>query len=226
MIAKVKICCISSKEEATMAIRYGASALGLVSSMPSGPGILDDSTIAEIASFVPSAVSVFLLTSKQDPEEIIDQVRRFRVTTIQICDRMQMNDYARLREALPGINIVQVIHVSGEESIAEATSLVGHVDAILLDSGNQSLKVKELGGTGRTHDWQLSKKIRESVDVPLFLAGGLNADNVGDAICQVGPYGVDVCSGVRTDGHLDGKKLESFFRAMQSINKSRASGAV
>lgn len=221
---KVKICCISSKEEAMMAIGHGASALGLVSSMPSGPGVIDDSTISEIAPFIPPTVSSFLLTSKQDPDEIIDQVCRFRVSTIQVCDRIDTKNYAHLREALPEIEIVQVVHVSGKESIAEAVSLAEYVDAILLDSGSQSLKVKELGGTGRTHDWQLSKRIRESVKVPVFLAGGLNPDNVADAIRQVGPFAVDVCSGIRTNGQLDGKKLESFFRAVRNANSNQVSG--
>lgn len=194
-----------------MAIRYGASALGLVSEMPSGPGVISEDLIAEIAAGAPPAVATFLLTSKQDATSIIAQQRRCGVNTIQICDRLEEGSYDEMREAMPGISLVQVIHVGGQESIEEATFCSRHVDAILLDSGNQSLAVKELGGTGRAHDWGISTMIREQVDVPLFLAGGLKAENVREAVEQVGPFGVDLCSGVRTNGKLDEEKLAAFF---------------
>ncbi len=209
---RVKICCINSVAEAELAIRYGASAIGLVSEMPSGPGVIDEETIAVIAAKTPPPIATFLLTSKQDAASIIEQQRRLRTNTLQIVDRLEQGSYGDLREALPGVAIVQVIHVNGEESIDEAIQVASRVDAILLDSGNQKLQVKELGGTGRTHDWILSRRIRESVDVPIFLAGGLNADNVAEAIDQVGPFGLDLCSGVRTDGKLDEAKLAQFVK--------------
>lgn len=210
---RIKICCIGSLAEAELAIRYGAAALGLVSSMPSGPGVIDESLIAEIASRVPPPIATFLLTSKQDVDSIIEQQRRLRANTIQIVDRLERGSYSDLRAALPGISLVQVIHVNGEESVEEAISLAPQVDAILLDSGNQALAVKELGGTGRTHDWTLSRKIRDSVTVPIFLAGGLKSGNVAEAVRAVEPFGLDLCSGVRTDGRLDEMKLASFFEA-------------
>jgi phosphoribosylanthranilate isomerase len=213
---RVKICCISSAEEAWTAIEHGASALGLVSEMPSGPGVISDDLIREIARIIPPAVSSFLLTCKQDTAAIIEQQRRAGVNTIQICDRLEMVSYGELRQALPGIALVQVIHVTGPEAVDEAISVAPHVNGILLDSGNQSLAVKELGGTGRTHDWTLSRRIREAVDVPIFLAGGLKADNLAEAIRQVEPFGVDVCSGVRTDGKLDEAKLSEFFRTIRA----------
>jgi phosphoribosylanthranilate isomerase len=211
---RVKICCISSVEEAQLAIHYGASALGLVSEMPSGPGVISETSIAEIAMSIPPAVASFLLTSKQDPTAIIAQQRHCRTNTIQICDSLHIDSYKKLRSALPGIALVQVIHVRGPESIGEAVGVAPYVNGILLDSGNQSLAVKELGGTGHTHDWKISKAIREAVDVPIFLAGGLNATNVAEGIRQVRPFGVDVCSGVRTDGKLDKEKLARFFSSV------------
>jgi phosphoribosylanthranilate isomerase len=198
-----------------MAIGHGASAVGLVSAMPSGPGVIAESLIAEIAANLPPAIGSFLLTCQTDPEKIIEQQQRLRVNTIQICDRLDTASFAVLRAALPGIALVQVIHVTGPESVTEAISLAPFVDGILLDSGNQSLPVKELGGTGRTHDWNLSLQIREAIAVPLFLAGGLKAENVAEAIRQVQPFGVDVCSGVRTDGKLDEDKLRRFFAAIR-----------
>ena len=214
---RVKICCISSIAEAELAIRYGASALGLVSAMPSGPGVIEEGLIAEIAARVPPPIATFLLTSKQDVDSIIEQQRRLRANTIQIVDRLEQGSYGDLRAALPGISLVQVIHVTGEEVVDEALAVAPHVDAILLDSGNQKLSVKELGGTGRTHDWRLSRKIRETVGVPIFLAGGLKPENVAEAIQAVEPFGLDLCSGVRTDGKLDETKLARFFDCVAGV---------
>ncbi len=214
---RVKICCIASIEEARMAIDHGADAIGLVSAMPSGPGPIAEELIAEIARHVPASIGTFLLTCKQDVSSIIAQQRFVRVNTIQICDRLTEGSYDELREALPGIKLVQVIHVCGPESVEEAITVAHLVDTILLDSGNQSLAVKELGGTGRVHDWALSRKIRESIDIPIFLAGGLSPENIALAITEVRPFGVDVCSGLRPDGKLDQTRLSAFFAAIQML---------
>ena len=211
MPPRVKICCISSLEEAWTAIRAGASALGLVSAMPSGPGPISEDLIREIARQVPPPVATFLLTSSQDVEAIIAQQQYCRTNTLQLVDRLTSGTYEDLRRALPGIALVQVIHVTGEESVEEALSVAPHVDALLLDSGNPTLAVKELGGTGRTHDWNLSRRICAEAGVPVFLAGGLKPDNVAEAVQRVRPFGLDLCSGVRTDGHLDADKLAHFF---------------
>jgi phosphoribosylanthranilate isomerase len=212
---RVKICCIGSVAEGALALECGASALGLVSYMPSGPGVISDELIAEIAARVPPAIGTFLLTSRQSVDEIVAQQRSLRTNTIQICDHLTRGTHRELKQALPGISIVQVIHVTGPESIEEAVAIAPHVDGILLDSGNQKLAVRELGGTGRTHDWSLSRMIRERIGVPLFLAGGLTLENVGQGIEEVGPFAVDVCSGVRTDGKLDAEKLGRFFAAVR-----------
>jgi phosphoribosylanthranilate isomerase len=182
--------------------------------MPSGPGVVPDDRIAEIARTVPPSVASFLLTSRQDAAGIVEQQRRLRTTTIQIVDRLTVGTHRDLRAALPGIGLVQVIHVTGPASVDEALAVASEVDALLLDSGNPALAVKELGGTGRRHDWRLSREIRERAGVPLFLAGGLRAENVDEAIAEVAPFGLDVCSGVRTDGALDERKLERFFGAV------------
>ena len=216
---RVKICCIASVAEAWLAIEQGASAVGLVSAMPSGPGPIAEELIAEIAAKIPPGVSSFLLTCRQDVAAIIDQQRRLRVNTIQICDRLPSGSYAQLRVVLPGVSLVQVVHVTGPEAVDEAIAIAPEVDAILLDSGNQSLPIKELGGTGRTHDWRLSRTIRESIDVPLYLAGGLKPENVAAAIREVQPFGIDVCSGLRTEGRLDPQKLAAFFKAVSATDE-------
>src|SRR5450631_4196670 len=211
---RVKICCIDSVDEAALAIECGASALGLVSDMPSGPGVISDERIAEITATIPPAIGTFLLTSRQKVDDIIEQHRYCRTNTIQICDHLTHGTHRDLKLALPGISVVQVVHVTGPESVEEAERVAPDVDAILLDSGNQKLAVKELGGTGRAHDWTLSRAIRERIDVPLFLAGGLTPENVGQAIEEVGPFALDLCSGVRTGGKLDATRLKQFFAAV------------
>lgn len=208
---RVKICCIQSLEEAELAIQYGASAIGLVSAMPSGPGPIPEDLIARIASRIPPGVDSFLLTSKQDPIAVIEQHRRMRTTAIQLVDSFPLAGYSKLRVGMPGIRIVQVIHVLDTSSLDEAVSVALHVDALLLDSGNPGAAVKELGGTGRTHNWDISLSIRNAVSVPVYLAGGLKAENVREAIIHVHPFGVDVCSGVRTNRKLDETKLAAFF---------------
>ena len=214
---RVKICCISSKEEAALAVRYGASALGLVGHMPSGPGVIDDALIQEITNEVPPGVATFLLTSETSSQKIIEHHRRVNTNTIQIVDALTAGSYAAIKKALPSVKIVQVIHVIDQSSVDEAIAIAPMVDAILLDSGNPNLKVKELGGTGRTHNWSLSKQIRSAVNVPVYLAGGIKASNVQQAIKGVQPFGVDLCSSVRSEGKLDEEKLKAFFAAVNAL---------
>lgn len=208
---RVKICSICSLEEAWTAINHGASALGLVSEMPSGPGVIPESLIAEITGRIPPFVSSVLLTSKRTPSEIIEQHRRCGTNAIQICDDLDPEALDEVVMALPGLDIIRVIHVHGEASIEEAETVSPHVDGILLDSGSKEGSVAELGGTGRTHNWDISRRIVEAMEVPVILAGGLNPENVSEAIRLVRPFAVDVCSGVRTDGALDPTKLRSFI---------------
>ncbi len=210
----VKVCCISSVAEAALAIEFGAKALGLVSAMPSGPGVIAESLIAEIAAFAPPDIATFLLTSLQRADAIAAQHAALRTSTVQLVDALTVEQLQRLRALLPDVQLVQVIHVADAQSLDQARAVSPHVDAILLDSGNPLLAVKELGGTGRTHDWALSRRIRDAISIPLFLAGGLHAGNVGEAIATVQPFGLDLCSGVRTNGSLDPAKLRAFMAAV------------
>jgi len=213
-MVKVKICCISSIEEARLAVAYGAAAIGLVGRMPSGPGIITDELIHAIAKTVPPPIQTFLLTSETTTDNIIEHHKKVNTTTIQIVDALSGREYHKIREAIPNVQLVQVIHVLDEGSIKEAIEISEFVDAILLDSGNPNLPTKVLGGTGKTHNWDLSKKIREEISLPVFLAGGINKDNIKKAIEHVQPYGIDLCSSVRTNGQLDERKLEELFKAL------------
>jgi phosphoribosylanthranilate isomerase len=222
--ARIKICCIQSVEEAKLAVQAGAHAVGLVSAMPSGPGVIDDGTIADLASRLPPPVGTFLLTSETSPAAITDQYRRFRPTALQFVAPMEPTATARLREQLPAPRFVPVVHVTGPASIEKAEALAPHADALLLDSGTPDAAPDEprrLGGTGRTHDWTISREIVDRLDTPVFLAGGLDPTNVAEAIREVRPFGVDVCSGVRTDGSLDAFKLHTFIQAVHSVAGSR-----
>jgi phosphoribosylanthranilate isomerase len=214
-MTQLKVCCIASADEAGLAIAAGATTLGLVSAMPSGPGVIDDATIAAIAAQVPPHIATFLLTARTDAEAIAAQHAHCRTTALQLVDHVPHTELRRLRGLLPaGVALVQVIHVLDEGSLAEALAAAPCVDMLLLDSGNPRRAVKELGGTGRTHDWALSARIRAAAAVPVWLAGGLHAGNAAQAIAAVQPHGLDVCSGVREAGALSPARLAAFAAAL------------
>lgn len=224
---RLKVCCIASVDEARLAVAYSADAVGLVSAMPSGPGVIDDARVAAVAARVPVPVAAFLLTSRTDADGLVAQARAAGATTLQLVDAVPADALAAVRAALPRMRLVQVIHVLDAVSVAEARAALPHVDALLLDSGNPRLAVKELGGTGGVHDWALSRRVRDlahAAGVPVFLAGGLRAENVGAAVRAVAPFGVDVCSGVRTDGRLDADKLAAFARALGAADVAVSGG--
>jgi phosphoribosylanthranilate isomerase len=212
MRTRIKICCINSISEANSAIELGADAIGLVGKMPSGPGPISDELIRKIAQSVPPFIGTFLLTSETSADEIIKHHHSTQTNTIQIVDLLSKGTHSQIKEALPSVKIVQVIHVIDSKSVDLAISLSECVDALLLDSGNPNLKIKVLGGTGRVHNWTLSRQIRDNSKCPVILAGGLTYENVRQAIEEVRPFAVDVCSGVRTDGELDKKKLCLFVK--------------
>ncbi len=215
---KIKICCISSKEEAEIAIREGATTIGLVGHMPSGPGVISDPLIKEISAAVPDFIDTFLLTSETTVTGIVTHYERTQTRSIQLVDYPNRSVYHLLKKRLPQVKIIQVVHVIDDSSVVFAKEIENEVDALLLDSGNTLLKTKQLGGTGRTHDWSLSQKIVKHSTKPVYLAGGLNSANIAEAIQIVKPYGVDICSGVRTEDRLDVLKLKAFFKSLHQMH--------
>ena len=213
---KVKVCCIGSMEEAALALEIGANAIGLVSSMPSGPGVIPDDEIALIAEWVGTRVPTVLLTSRQSATAISDQLRGCQPSVLQICDALPDGEMTSLRRQHPSLSLMPVVHVQGATSVVEALHLAKMSAGILLDSGNPNAPIKELGGTGRVHDWRVSREICEMVQIPVFLAGGLRPDNVAAAFRAVRPFGVDVCSGVRREGRLDRDALIAFMAAARA----------
>lgn len=208
---RVKVCCIGSVEEAEMALEAGADALGLVSAMPSGPGVIGDADIAAIGRWIGARAATVLLTSRQTASTIDEQLAGYTPHVLQLVDALSDHELSAVRARHQELVVMPVVHVVGEASVAQAVQFGTIADAILLDSGNPAANVKELGGTGRVHDWQVSRAIRDAVPVPLFLAGGLRHENVADAVSIVRPFGVDVCSGVRRDGRLDRHLLAAFI---------------
>ena len=211
----VKICCIANVQEAKLALDYGAHALGLVGPMPSGPGPISPIEAGNIVSQLPSNVNTFYLTSKVSIEEILIEYQVVKSSHIQLTDSTTTTVRKEIKAAYPKLQIVQVIHVVDETSIDEAIEAVAYSDALLLDSGAPDKAIKELGGTGRTHNWEISQQIVNAVNIPVYLAGGLKSNNVAIAVEHVNPFGVDLCSGVRTKGSLDKLKLASFFEALE-----------
>jgi phosphoribosylanthranilate isomerase len=212
----IKICCIASVEEANLAVQSGADAIGLVSAMPSGPGVIDEHLIAEIAAATPDRIETYLLTALKEADDIFSQHTRCQTTALQLVEDVEFMQLVKLRNILPRVKLVKVIHVVGPESVALAKRVEPYVDALLLDSGSPLGATKALGGTGRTHDWLISREICVQAKKPVFLAGGLNSKNAAAALATVNPYGVDVCSGVRTDGKLDSTKLAAFIATLNA----------
>lgn len=224
MRTRLKVCCMASVDEARLAVAAGADAVGLVARMPSGPGPIPDELIREIVRTVPPPIATFLLTSETAPSAVVEHVRRTGANTVQLVDdSVGSTTWSALRDALPSVRIVQVIHVRDGRSVDAALAAAAHVDALLLDSGNPNAVVRELGGTGRVHDWDLSRTIVSRSPIPVFLAGGITAANVGAAIASVRPYGIDLCGGVRTEGRLDESKVRALVEAMRRADQSCAS---
>lgn len=214
MRTRVKICCITTPEALLLAVHHGADAIGLVGPMPSGTGIIDLDRAELLARQTPPPVASFLLSCAVRGEDLVAEARHVAPTVLQLVDMVDESAYRLLRRELPALKLVQVLHVTDESSLADARR-VGHlVDALLLDSGVPHAPVRQLGGTGRVHDWAISRRIVEVSPVPVILAGGLTPANVTEAIRTVRPFGVDLCTGLRTAGRLDETKLAAFVAAV------------
>lgn len=222
MRTRLKICCISTLEEAELAVSAGADALGLVGDMPSGPGVISDDMIRQIAREIPPPISSFLLTRETAGRHIAEHARSCHVDTVQIVNHIAAEEYPTLIELLPNVRRVQVIHVEDDTALELIDRYSPYVHAFLLDSGSPSATVPILGGTGRVHNWAVSKEFVKRSSRPVFLAGGLTSDNVASAIDIVRPYGLDLCSGVRSDGKLDAHKLREYIVAARKAEHASA----
>lgn len=213
----IKVCCIQSEVELLLAARAGATHVGLVGAMPSGPGPIDDGSIARIAEAAPPAVATVLLTSRTRSEDIVEHVRSTGVRAVQIVSPVAPEVRLAVRADLPDVQLIQVVHVEGPEALEAARRAEEGSDLVLLDSGRPGASTPRLGGTGTVHDWSVSAKIVSAASAPVMLAGGLRPDNVARAIRAVRPAGVDVCSGLRGEGgRLVPGVLDDFVRTVRS----------
>jgi phosphoribosylanthranilate isomerase len=211
---KVKVCCIASPDEAQIAVSYGVAAVGMVDETPTGEGRVPRETIAAIAASVPETVGTFVLTSATDAEKLADLYATTGVDTLQLWDPLPSEGYERLRSLSPGIFIAQSVHVMDDDALEVARRVARHVDALVLDSGHSEPPLRWRNPGGETHDWRISRRISDEIRLPVLLAGGLNAENVCQAVRVVRPYGVDVCSGVRNKGKLDRSLLVAFLETV------------
>lgn len=217
MSYQLKVCCIQDVDEATLALKYGANLLGFVSAMPTGFRLLSDDQIKNIICDMgrsPGNQNV-LLTSLKDAPSLIAQLKYTQADIVQIVDSVEIPVYDLIRKQLPKVSIMQVIHVNGPEAIERATTVDPYVDYVLLDSGKSSKKQQALGGTGQTHNWEISRDIVQAIRTPVFLAGGLHPANVESAIRAVEPYGVDICTGLRDPKYLVEAKLKELVSLLK-----------
>lgn len=215
---RMKICCIRDLDEAWLAVGHGVDAVGLVGPMPNGPGQIDAPTVRLLTANAPAGVSSWTLTIATDAATIIETARASATQTIQLVCGVEPAVADAVRAAMPALRIVSVIHVEGDDAIEAALRIAPHVHGVLLDSGRPGAKTPTYGGTGDTHDWAVSRRVVEAVPGPVWLAGGLTPSNVGDAIRAVRPFGVDVCSKLRTDGQLDAAKVAAFSAAVRAAD--------
>jgi len=208
---QVKICGVKRAEDAGLAVAAGADALGfLVGQTHTSADFIAPLTAKAIAASLPSGVIGVLVTHLTDPGDVLDLAVLTGLTTVQLHGEIWPEDVARLRRAAPDLTFLKSFHVTDEAGLAYGEAFVGLVDGFVLDTANP--KTGQIGGTGQTHDWNLSRRIVERYrSVPVILAGGLNPDNVAEAIAAVGPFGVDVNSSTKgTDGFKSEAKARAF----------------
>ncbi|MCO4771258.1 MAG: phosphoribosylanthranilate isomerase [Deltaproteobacteria bacterium] len=213
---RIKICCISSEQEVAIAVAGGADLLGFVAPPLGGLGVIPVERIAELISLVPPGCVAVLLTGLTGFEDIANQVRLARPDGVQLVRSTTPETRRALREAFPGLRLLQVVHVHGEDAIDDALAAQEHSHGLVLDSAVLGGPTEQLGATGTTHDWSISARVVAAVDVPVYLAGGLSAANAAQARRVVGSFGLDLCSSVRTQGRLDQDKVSAFVAAAQS----------
>lgn len=217
---RVKVSCLRSPEEARQVVSFGVAAIGVASGLPTPTQDLTDQQIAAIAGVVGDEIGTFLLTALADPGEIVEKVGRCGVNTVQLWERLPLEAYRHIRRALPGVSIAQTIHVVDEQAVERAHEMAVVADALVLSSTDPEPPFRWADPHGRTHDWEISRRIVQTVHVPVILSGGLTDRNVADAIRRVRPYGVEVCSGVRRGGALDTSRLVRFLESLDRVRPS------
>jgi phosphoribosylanthranilate isomerase len=217
-MARVKICGITSPEEATLAERAGAHAIGLlVGRVHAAADFVGPELAREICRALSPFVTPVLVTHLEDPEAIVNLAELVPCPVLQLHSDLGPATLRELRARLAARKLIGKVSVEGDDAVARASEIEPFVDAILLDTRDRA--TDRVGGTGMVHDWSISARIAAGSRAPIILAGGLTPDNVAQAVRAVKPWGVDVNSGVETaDGRKDGGRIRRFVAAATDMD--------
>ena len=208
----VKICGIRRHEDALIAAELGADAIGLlVGQRHNSPDFISAAVARDISRTLPPSVEAVLVTHIENIDELERLLQQSGITTVQLHSEIASSSVERLRGRLPDVKIFKSVHVISADSVAYPEAFRKLADGLVLDSIN--VATDQIGGTGKTHDWSISRQIvTRYPEIPIILAGGLNSENVRSAIEYVHPFGVDVNSGTKgSDGFKDARKMREFI---------------
>lgn len=207
-MVKVKICGITNIKDALLAAELGADFLGFIVEISESEDSLSKDEAKNLIRQLPLEVIPVMVTYLNNAEEIVKVASYVIAGAVQLHSNISLPEIGKIRKALPKIKIIKAIHVIDEKVVSEAVKFSDYVDYILLDSKAKG----KIGGTGKTHDWSISRKIILKCKKPVLLAGGLNPENVLDAVRKIKPFGVDVNSGVKAKPRVkDAEKLRKFI---------------
>jgi phosphoribosylanthranilate isomerase len=210
VLPRVKICGIVDVRDLTTALDGGADAVGfLVGQKHPSRDFIDPTLARDLAQSVPPYVTCVLVTHEVSIDEILALARAIPTHVVQLHSDLEPSDLSSARELLKPRGIIGKVTVEDESCITRLLEIQSSVDAILLDSVNRI--TGQVGGTGLTHDWNISAHLRRISARPIILAGGLRPSNVHQAVLAVDPAAVDVNSGVESkDGKKDLRLVKEF----------------
>jgi len=208
---RVQIAGIKTIEDALMCVKYDCDAIGLlVGKSHNSDDFISASKAKEIIEALPPFISSVIITHLEDSDEIINILKETNANTVQLHSYIKESEVKKIKEALPYVKILRLIHVSEDGKVLNELEKDFIGDCLFLDSIN--VKTNQFGGTGLTHDWNKSAEIVRKSKLPVILAGGLNPSNVAKAINIVKPYGVDTNSGCKgKDGYRDEEAMKAFI---------------
>jgi phosphoribosylanthranilate isomerase len=218
----VKICGIRRHEDALIAAELGVDAVGLlVGQRQNSPDFISAGIARDISRALPPSVEAVLVTHIEDIDELERLLQQSGITTIQLHSEIASSSVERLRSRFPHVKIFKSVHVISADSVAYPEAFRKLVDGFVLDSIN--VATDQVGGTGKTHDWSISRQIvMRYPEIPIILAGGLNSENVRSAIEYVHPFGVDVNSGTKaSNGFKDTRKMQEFIVQAKRSTKAQ-----
>ena len=195
-------------------VAAGADAVGFIVGVPSSPRNLTLERAEMLLSQVPIFVDSVVVMAPKSIKQLVEVCERLKPSAIQIHGKEQL-DSSEIREKIKDTRLIKTVYVTEDALNETAIEDSKMFDALLLDSFSKG----QYGGTGKVHDWTLSRQIKEAVaPVPVILAGGLKPENVKEAILKVQPYAVDVASGVElSPGVKDHEKVRTFVENAKKI---------